>query len=231
MNKKYTLGYKTNLGSLIELEFNSLEEALENGFSIVFPNSSLEFTKSFKKLNAHFQYKKEKVWYAVDTDEDGSLTPEAVNQFFKALVANQLNPFHEKSLKFLIVKEQEEDEFILTFDFYDEDEDRFDTADYREKGLLNVFAYAMECLFPECSFEFTLEGNTLKYTYQGDSEDDNGEDEIEYTVEAMNEYIKDFIENNETNLSNMVIGNWTQFHLEQEKNRITVLSEDSNIPF
>jgi len=232
MNNKYTIGFKKHSGSLIELEFDTIEEAFKEGFSQIMPDYFLKTEVIGEFIHIYFYLHDED-----NEDENDIYIPykvEYINNLLTLLVCNQEANDEDEfadTFKFMIVKEQEEDEFILTFDFYDEDEDRFDTADYREKGLLNVFAYAMECLFPECSFEFTLEGNTLKYTYQGETEDDNGEDEIEYTVEAMNEYIKDFIENNETNLSNMVIGNWTQFHLEQEKSRITVLSEDSDIPF
>jgi len=230
MTNQYTLGYKTNLGSLVELEFNTLEEAVEKGSKLIFPKIKFEFIKSFRHMIVNFIYKKAKVLYEFDISKDGVLTTEEVNKFFKALVANQYNPFHEQSFKFVNVKHSE-DEFILTFDFFHDDEDRFETVDYCETGLINVFAYAMKCLFPECSFEFTLEGNTLKYTYQGDTEDDQGEDEIEYSIETMNKYIKDFIENNETGISNMIIGNWTKFLKEQEESRIAVLNENSDIPF
>ena len=222
MYNKYSLGYKTNLGSLIEVEGLTIEEAFKEGVSILYPKT-LFFDKTGN----------EEILYSFALSlfkEKNKLNVEDINEFFKEVVDNQKSNTHQNSFKFVTVSEIKE-EFHLCFEVYDEGEERFEPVTTEHANLFQAFAYAMECLFPECSFHFTLDGNTLKYTYQADNEDDHGEGEIEYTVEAMNEYIKDFIENNETDYSSMSIVNWTKFCAELQKERTKHDAQTEDLPF
>ena len=132
------------------------------------------------------------------------------------------------------MNKQINEEFHLNFEIYDEEEERFETVTTEHENLFEAFAYAMEILYPECEFEYELKEENIKYikyTYQVEDLDECGEGEIEYTVEAMNEYIKDFVENNDTDYSNMSIVNWTKFCEEIKKERIIQSQSKDDTPF
>lgn len=93
--------------------------------------------------------------------------------------------------------------FTVLYKYVDDD---IYHKDLEHETLQDAFNEVLQELYPECLCETHRSGRTIYVSYQNEQdEDDCSEFELPYTLKAIQEYINDFVENNDCEYSEVVI--------------------------